>query len=108
MKTEENIIQKLKELLKAHKSAKDKNDADQIARLEGAIIILCWALEIEKGSISEDTPAADARVREELSEFIIVEDEAPARREFDRVVFRESKNTIKIKEDRIIVMPDEE
>jgi hypothetical protein len=104
MRTKEEVAEKLKELLKEHRRVKDAGGQQEAALLEGGIFLLSWVLEVEKGAIQEGGVLGieDEDSKEKLAEFLIADDDEP-KREFSRVVFKESTDSIKVYPDRIVV-----
>ena len=109
MRTKENVAAKLKELLKEHKRVKDAGDQQEAALLEGGIFLLSWVLEVDKGAVrgeeqfGEFIGFGDEESKEELAEFLIADDDDKPRREFNKVVFKESSDRIMVYPDRIVV-----
>ena len=109
MRTKENVAEKLKELLKEHKRVKEAGYQQEAALLEGGIFLLSWVLEVEKGAIRGEDQFegfigfGDEDSKEELAEFLIADDDDKPRREFNKVVFKESTDRIMVYPDRIVV-----
>lgn len=109
MRTKEDVAEKLKELLKEHRKVKDAGDQKEATLLEGGILVLSWVLEAEKGAVrGEDKIKGvigieDEASEKELAEFLIADDEDKPKREFSRVVFKESTDRVKVYSDRIII-----
>jgi len=106
MKDQKEIVKKLKDLLQEHKRLEEEREG---MKIEGAVLVLCWVLDIEPERVQREAEiefyGIDLEILEaptpELSHQPEMADKS-RQTDFNRIVFKENTDMIRVNGDRVV------